>query len=397
MASEVNNYVGEDFLQYLYILDSTYTPKMLVDTFSDLLWTERYCGYGEFEITMPVNDEILANCLIGDYISIRESSKIMIVETISIHSDYENGDTIKISGKTLESLLDRRIILDETIGTINEDGSANKIGLQTAISTIVNNNVVNPSNANRKIPNFSFKNSSDSKITALTLESFESRGENVYEKIRSICEAENLGFRVNAVDGGGYQFELYFGIDRSWDQTDRMAVVFSDSYDNLTNSDYLKTYTNYKTSVYVFWRWSSEREVTDPETEITSTERESGTDVTEVNGASSYTGLNRRESFMNDSNTYDIGPDKNKTAAINQVTDRGKEYLSDYKTTEYFDGEVEPYRQFTYGEDYVLGDIVQLANKYGKTGKCRITELVLSRDSAGPSIVPTFETVEGDE
>lgn len=397
LAGEVNNRVSEDFLQYFYILDSTYTPKMIVDTFSDFLWTERYCGYGEFEVTMLMNEEFLANCKLDDYISIKESNKLMIIETITIHSDYENGDTIKISGKTLESLINRRIIINESIGKINEDGTANKIALQTAISTILSSNVISPSNSNRRIPNFTFNSSSDSAITRLTIEAFQARGENVYDKIHDICNAEDLGFRVNVVAGGGYEFELYFGVDRSRRQSTNPVVIFSDAYDNLVNSDYLQTEMNYRSTVYVQWNWTSEREVTEENEdgiEYTHTERENGTELTEVDRGSTKSGLSRRESYTTDSGTHDIGPDKNKTAALSQVRSRGREYLSDYKTTVYFDGDVEPFRQFVYGVDYMLGDIVQLENKYGKSGKCRISEIVLSRDSSGPNMTPTFEIID---
>lgn len=397
MAGEINNYVGEDFLQYLYVLDSTYTIKLVIDTFSDLLWTERYCGYGEFEITIPMRRDILDGCLIDDYIMIRESDKLMIVETIGIHDDLENGATIKISGRTLESLLSRRVILDESIGEISEEGEPSKIGVQDAVSIILTNNLILPSDQNRGIPGFAFRNSKNRNITDLTMEAFKARGDNVYDKVLSICHDRDLGFRVNAIDGGGYEFELYSGTDRTFSQDGKTPVVFSDSYENLLNSDYLLTETDYKTTVYVEWNWSSEQTVIDPETETETTETENGTDVTEVYRNLNPSGLRRRESYTTDRGTHDIGPDKIKDAAINQVTELGKEYLSDYKTTEYFDGETNPYRQFVYGIDYILGDIVELENRYGRVGKCRITEIVRSRDSSGAKMCPTFETIEGDD
>lgn len=391
MASEINNFVGENYFRYLYVTDSEYSIKLIVDTFSDFLWVERYCGHGEFEITMPINQRVLENCFVGDYVTIRESDVVMIVETISITSDAVNGDTMTISGRSLESILDRRIILDDSIGTINEDGSSNPIGVQTAIQTILNNNVINSADSNRRIQGFSFKVSADTAITNLTMESFEPGDEFVYDKILSICQEKDLGFRVNAVGKGNFQFELYFGVDRTWDQSAVPAVIFSDSYENLANSNYLQTMTDHKNVVYVRWNWTSETETEE------GTERDSGVETTETYRDKNYSGLSRRETFTVDNETHDIGPNKNKTAAINQAKDIGKEYLSKYKTTEYFEGETEPYRQFVYGVDYFLGDIVQLANSYGKTGKCRITELMRSRDSSGVTMIPTFKKIEGDD
>lgn len=401
-VTDVRN--AEDFLQYMYVLDARYEVKAIIDTFSDILWTERYCGYGEFEITMPVNLEVLKYCSLNDYVSIKESDKLMIVESIGIKSDVENGDTITISGRTLESLLDRRIIIDASIGVINEDGSSNPIGVQTAIRTILNNNVVSPSNSKRIIPKFTFKASTNPAITALSMESFEAQGSNVYDKILDICKERDLGFRVVNVGEGGFEFQLYFGTDRTWDQTNVPAVIFSDSYENLSNSNYLETEQNFKSNVYVTWSWryshiTGYQEVNGEE--IPRTESVNGNEITETYRDRDLSGLSRRETYLHDSDVYDFGSGTsetpNKTAAINQEKDKGREYLADFKTTKYFDGETNPFRQFIYGVDYMLGDIVQLENKYGKTGKCRVTEIMYSRDSSGVTMVPTFENVEGDD
>lgn len=417
MASEVNNYVGEDFLTYLYVLDSRYEIKAVIDTFSDFLWTERYCGYGEFEITIPVNKELANVCKVDDYVSIRESEVIMVIDTIGLHTDIENGDTMTISGRSLETILDRHIILDEAIGVINDDGTSLNISIQEAIRTILNNNIINPAHSKRRIPNFSFKESADKRITSLTMSAFKSRGENIYEKISEICKSNNLGFRVNAVDSGGFEFELYFGTDRTYNQESVPVVVFSDSYENLPSSDYLNTVQDYKNVAYVEWDYEfevSRINFTRDDNNVIightiETERLTGSDLTEVDIESS-SGLHRREIYVKGASRYDLGsygvysydvplPSDvpTKEAGLKQALDDGKEALSEYKTTIYFDGETNPYRQFVYGVDYFVGDIVQLENKYGMTGTCRITEIINSRDESGATSSITFENIEGDD
>lgn len=423
MASEKNNYANDKFLEQLYILDSSYTTKFVIDTFSDFLWTERYYGYGEFEITMPVDRNVIENCRLKDYVSIRESDKIMIIETITVHTDPENGDTLTISGRSLESLLDRRIIIDEIIGTFDEDGVAQSISVQDAIQSIIVNNLVSASDSKRITPSFSFITSDDEKITSLTMESFQELGTNVYDKICDICKDKDIGFRVNAKSSGGFIFELYAGVDRSSDQSGKSIVTFSESYENLTNSDYLRTETNYKSNVYVQWSWrisieyvvpvydeDGKPELDDKGNQVTqtSTEQFSGTEITEVYRKIERTGLERREIYTTYSNQFDFGTysydefdeetlRNDIEKATKQVTDYGEEFLADYKVTKLFEGETNPYRQFTYGIDYMLGDIVQLQNKYGQSGKCRITELMLSRDASGPMLTPTFEGIEEND
>lgn len=435
MASEINNFVGDGYFQYVYIIDSQFYTKMILDTFTDLLWVERYCGYGEFEMTLPVRQDIIDTCHINDYVTIRESDAIMIIETIEVHTDVVNGNTIKISGKTLDSLLSRRIILNETIGTIDNEGNASKIGVQEAISMMLNDNVINPSSSLRKIPGFSFKPSTDPNITSPTILSFKDRGTSVYDKILSICQDNNIGFRILPIGQGDYQFELYFGVNRSYDQNILPPVVFSDKYENLPTSDYLETITSLKNVVYVKWdaKWTVQTygtlvyRVDDFVTvwndrSVVNDEEKSEVNLTEAYKKQNPSGLDRFESFIEDGgDTYDLGtygpyilvyddpskhggviwiPDPipdyvpNRKSVQEQTFEKGKEYLSDYETTTYFEGETEPHRQFVYGRDYFMGDIVQLVNEYGQTGKCRISEVVRSRDGSGVNMTLTFEKVE---
>lgn len=410
MASELNNFVKDKFLQCLYILDAEYHTKFVVDIFSDFLWVERYCGYGEFEITMPVSLEIIKNCRLKDYVSIRESDKIMIIETIEIHTDPENGDILKISGRSLESLLERRIVLEDIIGSktdISDDEgeiieqTLDDISVQEAIKIMINNSVISPKNKKRQIENFTFKEATDKSITELVMSSFEEQGANLYDKILSICQDKELGFRVTAVKDGGFEFELYRGTDRSWNQEETLPVVFSESYENLSNSNYLQTERDYKSTVYVKWNWQFqyESQSTDEEGNTqTNTNTETGSEMIEVYRTEERIGLDRRESFMTDGTTYTIeaATQESIDSVEKQVIDKAKEYLSDYKVTKLFEGDAEPYRQFIYGVNYILGDIVQLENKYGESGICRITEITLSKDATGPSMLPTFEGIEED-
>lgn len=393
MASEVNNFVNDTLKQCLYVYDATFTIKLVIDVFSDLLWTERYYGYSEFEVTMPMNKDIIDQCKLDDYISVSWSDKFMVIETIAVHTDMEQGDTLTISGRSLESILDRRISLDEKIGTFQTDGSPNQIGLQYAVKTLINNNIINPADLERRIPNFSYKDSTDRNVTELTIDSFRDIGANLYDKISAICKESELGFRVNPMGAGGFEFELYAGTDRSWSQDSLFAVVFSDSYDNLPNSDYLESTTNYRNVCYTVWDWKYTIHI---QTETFSFDiPRSGRRVTKSSIQSSSTGLNRREVYNNDdSGEHDVEKESNIPTYAKQFENNGLEILGEHDIDKMFEGDVEYNRQFVYGVDYFLGDIVQLENKYGQEGRCRVTEVVLGWDASGPILTPTFELIE---
>lgn len=366
MPSEKNNFVSDGFMEYIYVLDSTYTKKLIIDHFVDFLWVERYNRSGEFEIRVPVSVDVVKGCRLNDYVCIRESDTYMIVETITVHTDPEDGDTMTISGRTLDSILDRRVIW----GKIENES----IGTQALIKQIITDNIISPSNDKRKIPNFTFKESTDEKVTKLVKKNFESTGGNVYDEVRTLCEDEDIGFRVVPKGDGGFEFELYFGTDRSGDQELIPTVVFSDSYENLKESDYIQSEKDHKSTACVRVTYDTESGSSDAYVEVIRKEPEK-------------TGLARREMYISGGSNLTQG----------EILEEAKETLKDYLVTRLFDGETEPSRQFVYGVDYFLGDIVQLENKYGQRGKCRVTEIARSRDASGPSLVPTFEGIEDDD
>ena len=76
-----------------------------------------------------------------------------------------------------------------------------------------------------------------------------------------------------------------------------------------------------------------------------------------------------------------------------QLRTKGLKNLADHIVTTAFEGEVEVTRLFKYGEDFFIGDIVQIANEYGNEGSAYISELVISNSEEGLSIYPTFKTI----
>ena len=80
------------------ILTPTFEAVDIIDTFTSLIWTDRYNAYGDFEICVPADSSILTSVDLDDYLWIKESEHTMIVENIDIDTDVEEGSTIKITG-----------------------------------------------------------------------------------------------------------------------------------------------------------------------------------------------------------------------------------------------------------------------------------------------------------
>ncbi len=106
----------------LYITNPKFELVGVIDSYTSLIWTERYNNCGDFEIMISANDknvDILQN---GYYIKRTDTDRVGIIETKTTQTNEETGDYIIVSGRMLESILDRRIVWQHTTlnGSINE-------------------------------------------------------------------------------------------------------------------------------------------------------------------------------------------------------------------------------------------------------------------------------------
>lgn len=382
-----------------YILNTSFDIVAVVDAFESFIWTERYFTCGDFELYMPVDQELMQYLVRGNYVTIKDSEYAMVIEKLELTFDPEKGGCVTVTGRSLESLLERRVIWKP----LNWNSS-----LQNGIKRLVEENVISPSNADRVIPNFIFLESTDTRVTSLKLETY-LYGENLYEAISSICTDNNIGFRVLLRDKK-FVFELYKGMDRTYDQTDRPYVVFSPDFDNILTSTYYESDERVKNCSLV----SNEvPEVTKEETKTGRlpyidddgqvqyiTYQYSYVTVTpawkrtvEVKANNYQSGINRREIFV-DTNVSDDDTESQKLASMRT---KGSEQLADMNISVAFDASVDPSRQFIYGVDFFIGDVVQIRNEYGYESKARITELIRSVDTNGNQVNPTFTVIENLE
>lgn len=225
-----------------YVLNDQYQLVQVIDEFESFIWTDRYNELGEFELKAIANVTLLSYVKKGFYIQIRESDKLMVIETIEYESDVEKGDHLTITGSSLELVLGHRVILNEIV----LDGS-----LQEGVMRILNENFIDPSDKDRTYPIMTFKKSEDEAITSLEAHATY-HGEYVLDAIIELCQMNNIGFRVLPdTTNGGYIFELYSGVDRSYNQNKFPPIVFSPEYENIINSNYINSDAAYRNYVYV--------------------------------------------------------------------------------------------------------------------------------------------------
>lgn len=350
----------------LMLLNTDLDAIAIVENYESMIWTDRYQEYGDFEIYTPVTSSILSDFKQDYYLTNRDSEHTMIVEKLLIKTETETGNHITITGRSLESILTRRIVWKQRTLTGN---------LQNGIETLLNENVISPSDPDRKIDNFIFEPSTDERITKLTIDA-QYTGDVLYDVISKLCKEHGIGFKVTLNDNKQFVFKLYCGLDRSYDQTDNPYVIFSPNFENIINSNYIESKSALKNISLVGGEGegSARRYIT-------------------VGNAS---GLDRREMFTD---ARDISSDVGDGVVLTEeeynakLAQRGNEDLSENISVTSFEGEVETTVMFKYREDFFDGDIIQIANEYGHETRARIVEIAISENEKGTSVYPTFSTI----
>lgn len=346
----------------LQVLDTNFNVIAILDAYESFIWTDRYDECGDFELYTPLTNDILGFIKAEYYIRNKKSEHVMIVESLEIKSDVDEGTRLTVTGRSLESILDRRIIWKTK--TISDS-------LQNAVKTLLNECIISPEDGDRKIDNFIFEDTDDPAIAELSVEG-QYTGDNLYDVIHTICDNAKIGFKITLNDSNQFVFKLYSGIDRSYDQLNNPYVVFSPSFENLANSNYVESISAMKNVALV----GGEGE---------GTARVYAT-------AGSASGLGRREMFTdaNGVSSDNIGTASSYSSLLVQ---KGNEELAENSMITSFEGEAETSITYKYGEDFFIGDIVQLANEYGHETKARVVEMVMSEDTSSVSAYPTFETI----
>lgn len=355
----------------LLVLNEKFETIGVMDTYESIIWTDRYSEYGDFEIYTTPSLSLINMLKMDQYLYNSDSEHVMIIEDHKIETDTEFGNHLTVTGRSLESLLDRRIVWS----TITLDGY-----LEGQIEKLLNENVIQPKDEKRKIPNFVFVKSGDERIEKLKINA-QYTGDNIYDLIKKLCEIMDLGFKITMDEQNRFLFQFYMGEDRSYNQEKNAYVVFSPNFENIISSDYYESKRDYRNITLV------------------AGEGENVNRRTLIVGNQNVSGIKRRE-------LYSDARDISSTTSGSSFTDaqynkllqtRGEEKLSDYKIKKTFEGQMETTQLYRYKEHFFMGDIVQLENEFGMNSRVRIIEYIKSENKNGIESYPTFEVLESEE
>lgn len=353
------------------ICDMNFNRIGVLDSYVSIIWRPAYYDVGDFEIYVGASKENV-QLLQKNRLAIRNTDvevddagnvtykNVMLIKNIDLVTDAENGDYLTVTGKELKYLLHQRIVWNQT----NMQGKT-----EQAIRALVDANAINPTDSRRIIPNLilgaecGLPGAIEKQVT----------GDYLDEAITEICTAYNYGWEIYGLNSN-YIFAMYEGVNRSHDQNDRPYVVFSDTFENLYNTDYQMNTENYSNTALI----GGEGE---------------GLDRTYTSINDNNTGLDRYELFVD---ARDLSSNKGNKDEIPQdqyialLQNRGREKIAENTISEGFSGEVISNSNFKYGVDFDLGDIVTVINSYGIKKNVMVLSAIETEDENGKKLLPQF-------
>lgn len=352
----------------LYLLDKSFQIVDVIEGYESAIWTERYDEPGDVTLVFSVKKKKRSDFPEDYYIQLSGSRQLMVIETRKITYSPEAGRVLTVTGRDLTSILNRRIVWYQT--NINSM-------LEPAVKRLLDENVISPSVTGRKINEFLFAYAGSTVPSIYAVEA-QFQGEKLHKAITDLCQTHDVGFRVIFTTTNRFQFQLYGGVNRSYEQDILPQVVFSPEYDNLLNASAFSSKQDYVNWVLVGGEGEGDKKK-----------------FRSVGTSSANTGLKRYEDYLASSHRSS-NDETLTTAQYNAILDQeGRQHYRKFIRKDVFDGETDPTTTAAYGVDFQLGDIVQIDDNDLIVSPARIVEYIISDDvSDGQKAYPALRIKE---
>jgi hypothetical protein len=367
----------------LYTCGADLQPSKAVNSFSSLVWTERYSQAGDVVVTAPATDENYALLIEDTFLRVSDSREVMLLDDISIKKDV-----ITAKGSSILQFFSNRPFRE----TWDEQGKGlllTNTQIFRAIWTVISY-AINPGLMSQGVAIGTDMAGADVFDDLVVLpgspdgyNDFYSlvvpRGD-VYTVIRTLADNDGLGLRLytKADHTPGLEFSVYRGVDRTTSQTNNIPVVLDPNDGDLTDVETLRSKKTYKNVCYVY-----PSDIVDA----------SQVAVAYVDGSKYLNRFMRRSMTITASNVKVAD-----YATLDQLKQalmmEGLNALINNNYVKMVDGKMGLGSKYVYGRDYRMGDIVELRNHAGNVKTpARVTEYIRSQDSNGVSAYPTLSVI----
>lgn len=434
---------------YLAVLDESMILQHICEDYKSIIWTERFHGFGDFKLTVPGTLENLQIYQLDYYLYTKGTNKLMIIEQIELNTEYSKQSLLTVSGRSLESILDRRVMHPYPIweGTIlcKEERTRGKVKdvikhysnllfkQRDSLDTSHERHVKGfgwysvdelPGGIRRGRPvssmdigdirvstegvvrDMSIRNPNWGRYMDYTKDPYSMEG-SWYKLVQELTDLTMSGWAIEYDGEDPYYWYgyTYNGVNRTFNQGERPPVVFSPKYDNLSKATYFKSKVGTRTKIFsgavkfeIPTQLALDGEYLGASASNNAMQNNSVTVGTP--------GLGLREGYfkspsvehtngMMQDTTGAKGVLPNDPKSIHrQIHEQCNTELWRHMPIEMFSGEAAQQSMYTYNEDFFLGDFVQIQNEFGQQDIARVTEYVrTSSDSEGDVFYPTFESL----
>jgi hypothetical protein len=349
-----------------------------IDGYNSLIWTERFSTNGDFTLVTAAIEPTLDKLAKGSIVAVRQSSYLMIVESLKIEKNDDGAYDLNVTGRSLETFLENRPA--RAVGqTSDTDWAFNNVyPIATAISMVhqlINSAPLNPADV---IPDLEMMTS----IVETTQTNFVIQSRDLYSAVIEVLGTVATGILPRKDVSGKLYLEAFKGIDRTIGQSAVDPVIFHVANGDITGASYLFTTSDFYNVAYVYSS-SGMRIVYAPgvDSSIDSWDRRI-----------LYVDASDISTTTTDSNGDEVAIDPN---IINAAMDqRGASELAQHNIQMLFDGQINPIStSYKTPQDYYLGDQVTLIADYGVKQTMQVEEVIRIEDTDGERTYPTLVVV----
>lgn len=364
----------------LLTLNAQNQADKLIENWDSLIWTERYAPTGDFQLKAGDISKFMTLLPEGKKVTLRDSNIAMVVETHQIERKKNTPASILITGRSYESILDRRVAIQSVSSLTSANNWTVNVKTPSDLAHFIINYICVAGTVDAKdiFPgaDVQFITPADYLTTSGPTKPFDVPRGNLLAVVSDLLNTEApldvsttpdtpeikpVGLRAvrPSAAGTAIGIEQYHGVDRS------TTVYFDATRDLLDDGTYLFSKLGSANVGYGVGTGMSARM---------------------FEGVTEPSGLERRVILIDASQSGSTDPE---VLRHNMAVS-----LSEAHETAMFDGSInQDLSPYTFGVDYGLGDIVQVQGDYGLYEKARVTEFIRSSDATGEKRYPTLTTI----
>ena len=298
-------------------------------------WTKYFNKFADISLKVLATEQNIKLLTKNRIIYPKGGTDAAFIDIVEIQKTEKGELILQIKGRTLESLLDRRVFY----GRVNYEN----LFVSSILALLVRTTFITSPISNQALK--FFKISDDYEDVAPQLENCQYSFGSIYDHIHTLCETyPNLGYEMQF---NPEEKRIIFQILQSNDHTENSEnpVVFSSALNNILSSEYYSSVRDFKNVAFVAG-------------EGTGSSR-----VTVLTGDVNCKGYDRFEYYVD---ARDLQKEGSLTSEQYRklLTNRGLEKLSGLKKVDTISAKIFlPNSQYAYGTDYKVGDMVTIEDK----------------------------------